>query len=65
VGSFEGNDLVLPADMKEEKLTVRAVLRANPALARETIIWIKKLPEPDQLPAADEIIRQKTKSKRG
>jgi hypothetical protein len=63
VGKFEGNDLVLPPDVKEEKLTVKAVLKSNPAVTKEITIWIKKLPEPDRLPTNEEILKQKPKKK--
>ena len=56
-GEFEGNDLILPANMKEEKVTVKAVLKSNPAIFKEKTIWIKKLPEPDRLPTKDEILK--------
>jgi len=58
VGEFEGNDLVLPANMKDEKVTVKAVLKSDPAIWKEKIIWIKKLPEPDRLPTNDEILKK-------
>src|SRR5204862_4571903 len=50
VGTFEGNDLVLSADMKQEKVTVKAILKSDPAVWKETTIWIKTLPEPEKLP---------------
>src|SRR5215813_1253721 len=31
-GSFEGNDLILPIDLAEEKITVKAVLKTNTAI---------------------------------
>jgi len=49
-GKFEGNDLVLPAVMTEEKVTVTAVLRSKPEMKIVRTIWIKTLPEPDKLP---------------
>ena len=63
IGQFEGNDLVLPADMKTEKVTVKAVLKTNPAVWRETTIWIKTLPEPDKLPTNEDILKQPAKKK--
>jgi hypothetical protein len=63
VGEFEGNDLVLPANMKEEKVTVKAVLKNNPAIWKEKTIWIKKLPEPDRLPTNDEILKNSSRRK--
>jgi hypothetical protein len=63
IGEFEGNDLVLPADMKPEKVTVKAVLKSNPAVWKETTIWIKTLPEPEKLPTNEEILKQPGKKK--
>ncbi len=57
-GSFKGNELFVPADFKEEKLTVKAVLKSNPAIWRERVIWIKKLPDPDKLPSKDDILNK-------
>ena len=44
--SFQGNELIIPVDFREEKVTVRATLKANPRLVIERTIWIKKLPDP-------------------
>jgi hypothetical protein len=63
IGSFEGNDLILPPDMKQEKVTVKAVLKSNPSVSREITIWIKTLPEPERLPTNEEILKQKQKTK--
>ena len=49
-GHFEGNELVLPAELPDLKVTVSAVLRSAPAIHIERTIWIKQMPEPD-LPA--------------
>jgi hypothetical protein len=49
-GQFENNDLVLPADVREEKIKVKAVLKSNPEIWKEIIIWVKKRPDPDHLP---------------
>src|SRR5215210_6409321 len=43
---FEGNDLVVPADFRSEKITVKAVLKSNPSVWKETTIWIKKKADP-------------------
>ena len=58
-GKFEGNELILPDDCTVEKLTVKAILKANPALWREVTIWIKKKPDPEILPTKEEILRDK------
>jgi len=62
-GVFEGNELVIPADFKKEKVTVKAVLRSNPAIWKQITIWIKTIPDPDKLPTNEEILKQKTKTK--
>jgi hypothetical protein len=63
VGAFEGNDLVLPGEMKQEKVTVKAVLKSNPAIWKETTIWIKTLPEPEKLPTTEEILKKPANKK--
>ena len=44
---FSGNELIVPADFSKEKVTVKAVLKSNPTIWKETTIWIKKLPDPE------------------
>lgn len=56
-GSFEGNDLILPIDLKEEKVLVKAILKSNTAVWKEITIWIKKKPDPERLPTKEEIMR--------
>ena len=67
-GTFEGNELILPAKPTVEKLTIKAVLKSDPALWKETTIWIKKKPDDESLPTSDEILKNKSqkngKSKR-
>jgi len=63
-GKFEGNDLIIPADFKEENITVKAVLKKNPSLSREMTIWIKKNPDNEVLPTKDQILNKKPRSKR-
>lgn len=60
---FSGNELIIPADFKEEKITIKAVLKTNPATSIEKTIWIKKLPDPELLPTKDEIMKDKPKGK--
>lgn len=68
-GRFENNELILPENCKEEKLTVKAVLKSNPSVWKEITIWIKKKPDDEKLPTREEILksqRQKQgKSKKG
>ncbi len=68
-GTFEGNELILPDTPNVEKLTIKAVLRSDPSLWKEITIWIKKKPDDEVLPTAEEVLKSKSqksgKSKRG
>ena len=55
-GKFEDNELVLPAECKEQKVTVKAVLKSNPAIWKEVTIWVKKKPDDEKLPTKEEIL---------
>jgi len=59
-GKFEGNELILPDEPTVEKLTVKAILKANPAMWKEITIWIKKKPDPEILPTKEEILKEKS-----
>jgi hypothetical protein len=63
-GEFEGNDLVLPINFKEEKIQVKARLKNNPAIWKEITIWVKKLPDPVHLPTTEEILKKSTPNKK-
>ena len=63
-GIFEGNDLVLPADFKEEKVTIKAMLKNNPATWKETSIWIKKKPDDEKLPTKDDVFNNNSSKPR-
>jgi len=43
---FEGNELIIPVDFKDEKVTVKAILKSNPSIIIEKTIWIKTVPDP-------------------
>lgn len=64
--SFQGNELIIPADFVPEKVTIRAALKANPFVVIEKTIWIKTKPDGD-LPTRDQILNnpnpKKTKNK--
>ncbi|MBS1731081.1 MAG: hypothetical protein JSS67_09940 [Bacteroidetes bacterium] len=49
-GSWEGNDLIIDRNFQGEAIKVTATLRANPAIKKEILIYIKKKPDPDVLP---------------
>jgi hypothetical protein len=60
-GTFEGNELVLPLNVTEEKVTVKAILRDKQSTWKEITIWIKKKPDNEILPTKDEILNNKSK----
>lgn len=45
--SFQGNELIIPADFQTEKVTIRASLKLNPFVVIEKTIWIKTKPDGD------------------
>ena len=57
---FQGNDLVVPPDSKEEKIKIKAALKSDPAIWKEVTIWIKKMPDPDSLPGLDQVLKNTT-----
>ena len=53
---FSGNELIVPNDFKGDKITVKATLKADPAMAIERTIWVKTKPD-GPLPTQDEVMR--------
>ena len=53
---FEGNQLIIPENFKQKCVTVKAVLKSNPSVWLEKIIWIKTKPDGD-LPTREEIMK--------
>jgi len=58
-GTFEGNELILPDKPAVDKLTIKAVLKSDPGLWKEMTVWIKKKPDDELLPTAEEILKSK------
>jgi hypothetical protein len=56
-GKFYGNTLWLDKDCKEEKISIKAVLRSNPALYKEFVVFIKKK-EDEQLRSLEDIMHE-------
>lgn len=66
-GHFEGNNLVLPADFKKEKVIITATYKRNQQISRKITIYIKTL-EDGPLKTKEEImdeLRGRPKKKRG
>ena len=57
-GKFFGNSLYLDPNFSKEKVTIKAVLKSNPAVYKQFDIWIKKIPNPTKLKTLDEILKE-------
>ena len=65
-GKFRGNSLWISNDIIAEKVSIKVVLRKNPALFKEFTIYIKKKPDPE-LKTLEELMKEsqhKTKPKK-
>lgn len=58
---FSGNELIIPENFADPSVTVKAVLRSNPAIYLERTIWIKQKPDP-LLPTSKEIMKRGRRS---
>jgi len=56
-GKFEGNSLLIDANTTAEKITVKVVLKENPAIFKDTTIYIKKLPDTERLKTKEEVMQ--------
>ena len=57
-GKFYGNSLWIDADLNEDKITIKAVLKSNPSQYREFDIYIKKKPDDEKLKTTEEILNE-------
>ncbi|HUP11674.1 MAG TPA: hypothetical protein VM187_05670 [Niastella sp.] len=66
-GKFEGNSLIIDTAFKGEKVTVKAVLKNNTAIWKETTIYLKKVEIEERLRTVDEILNTPSprKNRRG
>ena len=55
-GTFKGNDLFIDSSYKGETITVKAVLKSNPSLSKEVVIYIRKRGFDEPLKTNDEIL---------
>ena len=63
-GIFDGNSLLVNKDAIIEKVTVKAVLKANPSIYKETTIYIKKMADNERLKTTEEIMRPAGRNRR-
>jgi len=67
-GFFKGNDLFIDSSFRGETARVKVILKSNPAIWKETVIYIRKRGFTEHLKTNDEILdelRQKGKKSKG
>ena len=69
-GFFKGNDLFIDSSYNDDKVRVKAILKSNPKVWKETVIYIRKRgfdePLKTDKEVLDEIMRKsKSKSRKG
>jgi hypothetical protein len=57
-GKLEGNSLWLEPDFKPASVTLKAVLKSNPAISKVVTIWIKTTESNEKLKTTEEILRE-------
>jgi hypothetical protein len=57
-GFFKGNDLFIDSSYSGETVTVKAVLKNNPSIWKETTIYIRKRPFTEPLKTNEEILSE-------
>ena len=57
-GFFKGNDLFIDSSYTGETVTVKAILRSNPSIWKETTIYIRKRPFTEPLKTNEEILNE-------
>jgi hypothetical protein len=62
-GKFFGNSLFIDKDFAGDKVNIQAVLKSNPALHKEFVVFIKKKPDDEQLKTVDELLHSTPSSK--
>lgn len=55
-GFFKGNDLFIDSSYKGETVRVKAILKSNPAIHKETVIYIRKRGFTEPLKTNEEIL---------
>ena len=64
-GKFEGNSLLLDSNFTGEKVTIKAVLKSDPAISKEVTIYVKKLIVQEKLKTAEEILNEPRRKRKG
>ena len=64
IGKFYGNSLWIEPDCRNENVTVKVVLKSNPLIHKEFIIFIKKNPDVEKLKTLDELMNESRRNSR-
>ena len=57
-GFFKGNDLFIDSSYKEETVRIKAILKTNPQVWKETVIYIRKRGFEEPLKTNEEILKE-------
>ena len=57
-GEFKGNSLWIDKDFKQDKVSIKVVLKSNPLQHKEFDIYIKQKPDNEKLKTSDDIINE-------
>ena len=57
-GYFKGNDLFIDSSYKADSIVVKATLKANPTIWKQTVIYIRKRGFDEPLKTNDEILEE-------
>ena len=57
-GKFDNNSLILDKDFKEEKVKIKAMLRADTTICRYITIYIKKTEDNEKLKTEEQILKE-------
>jgi hypothetical protein len=63
-GKFQGNNLILDSSCTEKKVSIKAVLKENPAIWRETTIYVKTTADNERLKTIDEVLQPSNQRKK-
>jgi hypothetical protein len=55
-GNFDGNSLFIDKNYTEEKVTIKVVLKEDPSLFKQVIIFIKKKEDNEKLKTKEEVM---------
>ena len=57
-GFFKGNDVFIDSSYTGDCIKVKAVLKENPSVWKETVVYIRKRPFTEPLKSSDEILNE-------